>query len=347
MLHRMLSIRASLALVAAGFVVLSAAAIALPHDPYIRWQSLKGTIFESVAYFYERLHYDPASIDVVIIGSSRSQVGLSAPMLEADMKEQGRTLRVLNMSVAAAGMDLRVVEAREAFRAHPEIKLLVIPVVEALPRDGHQAFASLATLDDISDSPWLINRNLPATWLGLPMRQMSLFAATQAPQAFGYKPAFDPARYPGTAVSNKAMPGWQPQLPAHPVGTAGHRKDLDEETVIRSKDATPPILPASMADFEFGVSREAVRQLAELAKAHRAKLVFLFQPYYKGLKGPAERAWLEQYGPVWSYLSHMDEPDYFRDAGHPSDRALPELNSWMARQIIAALPPVSSPAKPE
>lgn len=347
MLDRMLSIRASLALIAAGFVALSVAAISLPHDPYIRWQSLKGTMFESMGYFYERLHNDPAPIDVVIIGSSRSQVGINAPLLEANLKAQGHPLRVLNMSVAAAGMDLRVVEAREAFRARPEIKLLVIPVVEALPRDGHQAFASLATLADIADSPWLINRNLPATWLGLPMRQMSLFAATQAPEAFGYKPAFDLTRYPGTAVSNKSMPGWQPQLPAHPAGTPDHRKDLDEETVIRSKDATPPILPASMADLEFGVSRESVRQLAEIAKAHDAKLVFLFQPYYKGLKGTSERAWLEQFGPVWSYLAHMDDPDYFRDAGHPSDKALIELNRWMAGQIAAALPSVPSPAKPE
>lgn len=347
MLDRMLSIRASLALIAAGFVALSAAAIALPHAPYVRWQSLKGTIFESMGYFYERLHYDPAPVDVVIIGSSRSQVGLSAPLLEAELKAKGHSLRVLNMSVAAAGMDLRVVEAREAFRAHPGIKLMIIPVVEALPRDGHQAFASLATLEDITDSPWLINRNLPATWLSLPMRQMSLFAATQAPDAFGYKPVFDPARYPGTSVSNKAMPGWQPQLPAHPIGTPGHRKDLDEETVVRSKDATPPILPDSLADLEFGVSREAVRQLADLAKAHNAKLVFLFQPYYKGLKGPAERAWLERYGPVWSYLAHMDDPDYFRDAGHPSDKALPELNRWMAGQIATALPASPPSTKPE
>ncbi len=348
MLARRLSIRAYFALVAVGLVALCCGAVALPHNPYLRWQSLKGTMFESTAYFYERLHFDPAPVDVLFIGSSRTQVGVDARMLEEGLASRGRPLRVVNMSLPAAGMDIRLVEAREALRAHPEIRMIVVPVVEALPRDGHQAFASLASVDDVVKSPVLINRNLPKTWFALPMRQMMLFAKSAAPTAFGVNPVFDPARYPGASIGYKEMPGWQPQVPTHPVGTPAHARDLDEESAFRAKDSTPPLLPSSLADVEFGVSRQSVRDLSVLAKAHGAKLVFLFQPYYKGPTAPVEEAWLSQYGPVWKYLAHMDNPDFFRDAGHPSDRALPEFNAWLAEQIAAAVPPSApAPEKPE
>ncbi|MFN3468822.1 MAG: hypothetical protein ACK4Z7_03905 [Novosphingobium sp.] len=338
MLARRLSIRSYLAIVAAGFLALCAAAIALPHDPYLRWQSLRGTMFESTSYFYERLHFDPKPVDVVVIGSSRAQVGVSPPLLETMLAQRGRPLHVLNMSLPAAGMDIRLVEAREALRAHPEIRLLVIPVVEALPREGHQAFASLATVEDVVKSPVLVNRNLAKTWFALPMRQMMLFAKTAAPAAFGVNLRFDPARYPGSSIGYKAMPGWQPQVPAHPIGTVEHARDLDAESAFRARDATPPLLPPALADVEFGVSRQSVRDLDALARAHGARIAFLFQPYYKGKTAPAEEAWLSQYGPVWKYLAHMDDARFFRDAGHPSDRALPEFNAWLADRIAAITP---------
>lgn len=348
MLRRTLPVRASLALIFAGFFGLCAAAIALPHDPYIRWQSLNDTIFWRMGYFYERLHFDRAPVDVVVIGSSRSQFGIDASLVEDALRARGRDLRVLNMSVVASGMDFRVAQAREVFRARPNLRLLIVPVVEALPRDGHQAFGAVASLDDIVRSPLLINRNLPATWASLPMRQMTLFAATQAPEVFGYKGSFDSARYRGTVFGRKGSPNGPAPTPEHPLGTAAHRADLDSETVMRSREVTLPILPPALADVEFGLSRESVRQISELAQRHGTRLVFLFQPYYKGLRQPAELYWLRRYGPVWSYLAHMDDPDYFRDAGHPSEKALPELNYWFAGQIANTLPPsASQPRKGE
>jgi hypothetical protein len=42
-----------------------------------------------VGGIYERIHYDPRPIDVVILGASASQVGLSAAAIEKQLAEHG------------------------------------------------------------------------------------------------------------------------------------------------------------------------------------------------------------------------------------------------------------------
>ena len=56
----------------AGFIGMSL----LPHDPYIRYQTMQGTIFERATWMYERLHFDPAPVDIVLVGSSRTARGI-------------------------------------------------------------------------------------------------------------------------------------------------------------------------------------------------------------------------------------------------------------------------------
>ena len=71
-----LSTRAYLAVLAVAGLVLAVLAAALPHDPYIRYQTTKGTIYERTRFQYERLHFDPTPIDIVFIGSSRTAGGV-------------------------------------------------------------------------------------------------------------------------------------------------------------------------------------------------------------------------------------------------------------------------------
>jgi hypothetical protein len=335
-----------LAIFALGCISLAVAATALPHDPYVRWQSLRGTMFEPAGYYFERLHFDPAPVDVVFIGSSRTETGVSAPLLEGDLARRGLPLRVANLSLPAAGMDIRVVEAREALRARPDTKLLVISVVESLPRDGHQAFGEIATTADIFGSPWLVNRTLPANVLRLPMRQIKLWAATAMPEAFGYPPRFDPSRYPGSAIDYRGLPGWKPVEPTWPYGSAQHAADLAAESDRRKRGMTRPLLPAGMADVEYGVSRGSIEAIARLARANGTKLVFLYLPFYRGYDRPTDTEWLRRYGPIWSPGWMRFDPRNFRDAAHPSPSVLPRLNAWLAGKITEELAAPSNGAVP-
>jgi hypothetical protein len=54
-------------------VALLAAALAgsLPDNPYQRWSTLEKTIQNRLRWIYERIHDDPAPIDIVLLGPSR------------------------------------------------------------------------------------------------------------------------------------------------------------------------------------------------------------------------------------------------------------------------------------
>jgi len=55
-------------LIAIGGVALAAAvgAAALPDNPYQRWQLIENTLYANATWSYERMHFDPAPIDVAI-----------------------------------------------------------------------------------------------------------------------------------------------------------------------------------------------------------------------------------------------------------------------------------------
>jgi hypothetical protein len=343
MQRRKFGIAGYLAVIALAYAGLVAATLALPTSPYIRYQSLKGTMFESTRYFYERLHDDRTPIDVLVVGASRAQMGISPPLLEQALANKGRALHVLNMSIASSGFDLYTAEVNEALRAHPEIRLVVVNVVETFPREGHQAFKDIASTGDVLHDPLIANSKYFENVLSLPMRQLRLAVATWQPAAFGYQGAFVPENYAGAVADQSQLPGWHAKSPDHPLDSAAHRQDLETESARRRREITPPVLPARFAGIEFGIARTSVARIAATAHAHGAKVAFLFLPFYRGWDQPAETPWLARFGPVWSADMTISDPAMYLDAAHPSPRALPVLNAWLADRIAQTLP--ESPAQ--
>jgi hypothetical protein len=76
----------------------------LPHDRYIRYQQLTESDLFRTRWVYERIHYDKTPIDVAIIGSSRVEAAVSAPVLEKELTEKfGRTVHVANLAIPQEG----------------------------------------------------------------------------------------------------------------------------------------------------------------------------------------------------------------------------------------------------
>lgn len=325
-----------------GVVVLMIASVFMPHDPYIRWQSLNGTMFERAAHQYERLHFDPAPVDVIFIGSSRTARAINPRAIRQAFAKEGAPINVVDLSLPSSGMDIRVSQARAALKAHPETKLLVVSVVEALPRDGHQTFADLASARDIFSSPLVINRNLPKNLAKLPMRQLKLSAATLLPGAFGYRSEFDHRTYAGAHFD---WDGESTKPADFDFESGAHARALAEESDFRKGQITAPILPANLSWVEFGVSRSSIEEIETMAKANGTKLAFLFLPFYQGREEPMEKAWLEEKGPLWIADWMRLEPSYYIDAAHASPQVEPIFADWIALQIGSNLrvsPPIGA-----
>lgn len=327
--------------VAVVFVACWALAAALPHDPYIRYQSFKGTIFDRLSWVFDRLHHDDTPIDVLFIGSSRVARGANAAQIEDALDDLGRPgLHVANISLPASGLDIRLTKLREALRASPEIRLVVLDMVEALPRDGHQAFGDLATAGEVLSAPWIVNRTLPGNLVSLPYRQMELALASRMPAAFGYRTAFDPAAYPGPTPDHRRFQdsNWSEITQESPPDTsAAHAEAMDRESRMRRRQITPAVLPAALSDIEFGVSRTYLRRIARLLEAEGIDLAFAFLPFYGGYAEPMDADWLTGVAPVWAASFLMDDPVNYSDAAHASGQGIALLSPWFAQKIDAAL----------
>ncbi|WP_299444718.1 hypothetical protein [uncultured Rhodospira sp.] len=336
---RPLSLKLWLGLVVVLFCGLTAATLAIPNSPYVRYQSLNDTIFGRATWIFERIHDDPAPIDVLFVGSSRVGRGVTASILEDKLAARGQPLGVANISMPATGFDIRLTTIREALKARPEIKLIVFGVTEQMPRDGHQAFVEIATAREVLTSPWLLNRNLPANLTRLPFRQASLGLASVVPEAFGRRAAFDPAAYLGSTPDLRTFndPDWSRAGEDAELADPEHAAMLDRQSARRYRELTKAILPESLAWIEFGVPRTYIERLADLADRHGVRLVFLYLPFYKGFDAPLDADYLRGLGDLWLGTVYQGDPENFIDSGHASYRGAELLTDWLVDRILATL----------
>ena len=307
--------------------------VSLPHNSYIRYQSFSGTIFSKLTWIYERIHYDDRAIDVVILGSSREGAAANSGQIEERLAALGHQQRVVNFSMPAAGFDVRLTKLRELL-SRRKIKFLVFGVVEALPRDGHQAFGELANVREILTAPLLVNRTLPGNVARLPYRQMELALATLVPTAYGYRQNFDPTLYAEPIPRNRIQGGeGVSDVVASNAHGESHREELERESALRKRQMKLPILPKGLSFVEFGVSQHYIKELRSLSQQYGFKIVFLFLPFYKGLEQPVDLDFLEQFAPVWRPTFIMHNPDYYLDAAHLNEEAAGEVSVWIADRI--------------
>lgn len=331
-LRQPLPLRGFLAGVGLTFLVCYFGAVALPHDAYVRYQAMSGTIFERVQWAYERIHFDDTPVEIAFIGSSRTARGVISTDLEARLAAKGIDKRIVNFSIPAAGFDIRYVLARELL-SQKSPDLLVISVVEQFPRLGHQAFGELATAGEVLGSPWIVNATLPENLARLPLRQMQLALASWIPEAFGYRRKFDPGAYVGTSIDPRIFnPGKRSRSK-----TLEEIEALKRESRFRRRSITRPILPETLGWVEFGIPRTYLRRIAELAEAHGVQLAFLHLPFYGGYPEPFERAWLEQYGPVLTADFLLENPLYYNDVAHVSELGAEQITDWLAEEVAAVL----------
>ena len=315
----------------------AAAACLLPDDPYMRFASLDHTIQNRVRWVYERIHFDPAPIDVVVVGSSRTGAAVDSPRLQADLARLGAPVRTVNFSLPESGRDLNWVILQQVFTTKRP-RLIVVGVTEKPGRFGHPAYKYVAPAADVVDPAYIGNLNYPANLAYLPYRQVRLAAARLAPGLFDLPAHFDPARYPGsnddTTVSFTAGDGTHVERNRR-VSAA----DLAAGVVRYERGVHPPVLGPEMRAVEFGDDYAYLARMVALARAHGARVVFLFLPYYTGPTEVQERRYYERFGPILDASFVRTHDEWYSDAAHLNHSGAEVLTDWLAPRLVAHLAP--------
>jgi hypothetical protein len=309
-------------------VLTAAAACCLPDNPYQRWQLLDGTIHADARWIYERLEFDPKPIDVLVIGQSRTEIGVNAPRLSLALAAAHLPSEVVNASLAEHGRNLSDVIVREVLRKkHP--RLIIIGVSEQPSRFGHPAFKYLAPAARVVNPGYLADFNYFEDLIYLPYRQISLFFANLAPGLSGLTKTFDPRLYRGSSIiASGPRHGRSDNTPA-PMD------ELLRGVRVLQAGLHAPILPERYADLEFGDERSSIRDIATLARARGIKVVFLFVPYYTAKPVVQGKAFYEQFGPIWNADYLAPHAEWFYDYAHLTRTGGEHLTDWLATCVAA------------
>ena len=279
---------------------------------------------------------------MVFIGPSRTEAGVNAPVLAANLAARALPANVVNFSLPESGRNMNYAVIAQMYQTkHP--KLIVLGVTEKPSRFGHSAFKYVAPRDLIVDPGYLADFKYFADLLYLPYRQLKLFVADIDPTMIGLSKTFDAAAYLGQSVDTTGdihLPDGTIKNGHDPASAAELRRG------VRKLEAGmhPPILPPRFADLEFGDERHYVREIAAMARAHGTKVAFVALPYYGGPAAVQEARFYRQFGPIWNLGFLSSHAELFADYGHMTSAGARRVTDWLAPKVAEDLQAVPAAA---
>jgi hypothetical protein len=295
-------------------LLLNVAVSLLPENAYQRWQLVESD-YGRLRWIYERIHHDPRPIDVVILGSSRAQVGLSAAAIEQQLAEHGKSVNVVNFAIFNIGRNIQWAIINEIYKAKSP-KVIVLQVEEPPYPYGHEDFKDVASANAIISAPRQALHEYFNDLAYLPARNLKLFVANLFPEFFGLSKQFDPQAYARNRTD------FTTNFPDEAGGIVDMEKTVPRGVLLEqaSGQATRNAWMASeYVRLNGGENRFYIRKIADQAKAHGTQLIFVYIPQFSGAQTVSDLDFLKQYGPVidngdlaprdelfenWSHLNH-------------------------------------------
>lgn len=287
----------------------------LPENDYQRWQSVNGAGFGNLRWAYERIHFDSRPVDIAIVGSSKTLLGLCAERIEQRLSIRERPANVTNFSVIGSGRNVQWALVDELYKAKSP-KVIVIGVDGTTDPYGHAAFKYVAPAAAIINTPAPLLHDYLGDLAYLPARKMKLFGAWLFPDLFGLRKKFDPEIYARTRIDFTS-------------GTwSSEGKLIDMERVVppatllaQANDDNHPTLLSRILTLccNDGDDRVYIREIAKEAKAHGTQLMFVYFPNFNGDEQSRDLTFLKNYGTVvnngdlsrrselfenWTHLNH-------------------------------------------
>lgn len=322
-----------------AFALLSAVSLLLPHDRYIRYQQLTESDLFRTRWVYERIHYDKTPIDVAIIGSSRVEAAISAPLLEQELtKKMGRPIHVANLAIPQEGRNLHYLITRELIENHPETRIILVSVVEQADL-SHPAFRYLADINDLQHAPVAINHYYFLDAAFLPYRQMSYFIQTHFPGWFGVSRSFR-KDYMGTGMDTTHsfyLPSGK--LVDRDLVPSPDKLAAGSKQIIESNGGTwrPP---SHWEALNNPLETEYTKRLADVAKEHCVQLVFVRLPFYGSPPNMYDEAFYRSLAPLLDAQQLSKDPRSFSDPGHFNRNGIDQVTRWLWSSIGPYLAPL-------
>ncbi len=325
--------------------VLCVAAVALPHDRYIRFQQFASGDFSRVRWVYERIHFDPTPIDVAVIGSSRIETAVSAPKLEQALSAQlGRRIHVANLAVPLEGRDAHYVIAQELLRTHPETRLVLLSLVEPIRR-SHPAFRNIGDVQTVIAEPAWLNFYWLDNVAFLPYRNLSLFFQSRFPAMFGMDAQFNARRY-----AQKGGTGFDTTRNFRlDNGRLVDREGLSDPATLERAAAALGRPTASRLARLTGADDNIIENslTAKLAQDLRARctgLVLVHTPTYRGDLSVLDLATNARAAPILlTPPSIGDNWKDYSDVSHLRRSGIDKVTAWLPGALIPYLGPLERP----
>jgi hypothetical protein len=321
-----------LALLAIFFLSYCVLSYLLPHDRYVRYQQLRDSDLFRSRWVYERIHYDKTPIDVAILGSSRLETSVSAPILEKELSEKlGRPIHVANLAIPQEGRNLHYLVARELLENHPETRIILVSVVEQADL-SHPAFRYLADPSDLLRAPLFLNHYFFLDAAFLPYRQMSYFVQTLVPTWFGVSRTLR-KDYLGTGFDTT----YSFYLPSGKLVDRYYVMPIDKLDA-GSKEAInrlggPWREPTHWEVLNNPLETEYTKRLVEVAREHCVETVFVRLPFYKSPPHMYDEAFYRGLAPLLDAEQLNGDPLSFEDSGHFDRSGTDLVSAWLKEAI--------------
>jgi hypothetical protein len=321
-----------LALLGVAFTLWFSFSLLLPHDRYIRYQQLTDSDLFRTRWVYERIHYDRTPIDVAIIGSSRVEAAISAPLLEKELTEKfGRPIHVANLAIPQEGRNLHFLVARELIENHPETRIILLSVVEQ-DYVTHPAFRYLGDVNDLLHAPLPVNHYYFLDAGLLPYRQMSYFVQTHFSKWFGVSRSFR-QDYQGTGMDTTHsfyLPSGK--LVDRDAVAPSEKLAAESKQLIESEGGTwhPPTYWNALNN---PLEVEYTKRLADVAKEHCVEMVLVRLPFYNSLPDIYDKAFYRSLGPLLDAQQLGNDPHSYSDVGHFNRYGTELVSQWLWSSI--------------
>lgn len=318
-------------------IALAIAATLLPDNPYQRYQLLDGTVYAKGKWMYQRVHFDPAPIDVAILGDSRTLIGLQPDRIAAQLAQAGKPVQVANLSLVGEGRNIQWVLARDVMRIKRP-KVLILTLSSGASPWGHDTFRYFASASDIWREAQYGLYDARKNVMYLPFRQLKLLAAQVAPGVFGLEPAFDPATY------NPAQDNWTTPRTSADGKFHDPQKLMTREELLEQFKKSPweigrhTAVPAPLRHITDADDRVYLDLIAAEARKRGIKVIFVAIPEFHRHDGIRNRRYYESIGPIQDNADIAEREDLYMDVNH-TNAAGSQLVSDRVAAVVAPLLP--------